>query len=47
MLTNTLFRTLISDYSKCELINIDTFDHFLINLNLLAKTFYSGYKLKF
>ncbi len=34
MLTNTLFRSLINDYSKTENINIDTFDKFLIDLNL-------------
>jgi len=34
MLTTTLFRTLINDYSKTENINIDTFDRYLINLNL-------------
>ncbi len=34
MLSNTLFRTLINDYSKIDNINIDTFDKYLINLNL-------------
>ena len=34
MLTNTLFKTLINEYSKTENINIETFDQYLINLNL-------------
>src|SRR5208283_4567968 len=34
MLTTTLFRTLINDYAKNEIISINTFDKYLIDLNL-------------
>jgi len=34
MLTTTLFRTLITNYSKLNTINITTFDKFLMNLDL-------------